>query len=200
MTESVRSPALTRIAAKHQPHAAIVADNLALPHPRGSFDFAISIAVVHHLSTSPRRVAAIKEVLECLRPPPYAPGAPDRPPQTSEPAKVLIYVWALEQKSSRRGWDASHDQDVMVPWVMTGPVKKTAQKAISCSEGPADTIPTTSTSDDHQAETEHAKTFRRYYHLYRSGELQQDVKRADGVVLDSGYEKDNWWVVARRKA
>jgi tRNA (uracil-5-)-methyltransferase TRM9 len=29
----------------------------------------------------------------------------------------MIYVWALEQKSSRRGWDATSEQDVMVPWV-----------------------------------------------------------------------------------
>ncbi len=28
----------------------------------------------------------------------------------------MIYVWALEQKSSRRGWDESSEQDVMVPW------------------------------------------------------------------------------------
>jgi tRNA (uracil-5-)-methyltransferase TRM9 len=28
----------------------------------------------------------------------------------------MIYVWALEQKSSRRGWDETSQQDVMVPW------------------------------------------------------------------------------------
>lgn len=30
--------------------------------------------------------------------------------------RALIYVWALEQKSSRRGWDETSEQDVMVPW------------------------------------------------------------------------------------
>jgi tRNA (uracil-5-)-methyltransferase TRM9 len=30
--------------------------------------------------------------------------------------KALIYVWALEQSSSRRGWNETSEQDVMVPW------------------------------------------------------------------------------------
>ncbi|RMZ91694.1 hypothetical protein DV736_g1050, partial [Chaetothyriales sp. CBS 134916] len=31
--------------------------------------------------------------------------------------RALIFAWALEQKSSRRGWDRGDDQDVLVPWV-----------------------------------------------------------------------------------
>ncbi|TVY31268.1 tRNA (carboxymethyluridine(34)-5-O)-methyltransferase, partial [Lachnellula occidentalis] len=54
---SDRSSNLVKIASQpqNQPHAAVVADSLALPHQRGRFDFAISIAVVHHLSTRERR-------------------------------------------------------------------------------------------------------------------------------------------------
>lgn len=44
-----------------------------------------------------------------------------------------------------------------------------------------------------------SKTFHRYYHLYRQGELEEDIARAGGTVGASGYEKDNWWAVARRK-
>ena len=58
--------------------------------------------------------------------------------------KALIYVWALEQKSSRRGWDAGGEQDVMVPWVMK--------------------------------EKDGEKKFERFYHLYRKGELEEDVE------------------------
>src|SRR5258708_7380243 len=43
----------------NQPHDAVVADTLSLPHPRGRFDFAICIAVVHHLSTPARRREAV---------------------------------------------------------------------------------------------------------------------------------------------
>ena len=64
---SDRSTNLTKIATRHQPHSAIVADTLALPHPPNSFDFAISIAVIHHLSTPDRRIAAVKAILETLK-------------------------------------------------------------------------------------------------------------------------------------
>lgn len=43
------------------------------------------------------------------------------------------------------------------------------------------------------------KTFNRYYHLYQSGELERDVIAAGGTVVESGYEKDNWWAIAVRK-
>ena len=87
--------------------------------------------------------------------------------------KALIYVWALEQKSSRRGWDENDEQDVMVPWVMK--------------------------RKDNQSGTEET-TFHRYYHLYRRGELERDIVEAGGAVFESGYERDNWWAVAVRKS
>lgn len=40
------------------------------------------------------------------------------------------------------------------------------------------------------------KTFHRYYHLYRKGELEEEVVSAGGKVVNSGYERDNWWVIA----
>jgi len=42
------------------------------------------------------------------------------------------------------------------------------------------------------------KTFHRYYHLYRRGELEQNIAAAGGQVIESGYEKDNWWAIAQR--
>ena len=152
---SDRSVNLVKIASQHQPHSSLVADSLYLPHPLGFFDFAISIAVVHHLSTPQRRIQAVAAILELLR----------RPMGAETGARALIYVWALEQKHSRRGWDEGDDQDVMVPWVM--------------KQGP-----------------EPGKTFSRYYHLYRQGELEHDIVEAGGVILEAGYEKDNWWAVA----
>jgi tRNA (uracil-5-)-methyltransferase TRM9 len=63
-----RSTNLAAIAASHQPHAVAVADILSLPHPLATFDFAISIAVIHHLSTSERRSEAIASILAHLKP------------------------------------------------------------------------------------------------------------------------------------
>lgn len=156
---SDRSHNLAKIATKHQPHAVVVADILDLPHQLGSFDFAISIAVVHHLSTTERRVEAVRSILGPLKP--------------SAPA--LIYVWAVEQESSRRGWGEGDDQDVMVPWIMRG-------KNMNGDR--------TSREDD--------KVFHRYYHLYRRGELEDDIRSAGGRITESGYEKDNWWAIATK--
>ncbi|KAA8647519.1 tRNA (carboxymethyluridine(34)-5-O)-methyltransferase [Aspergillus tanneri] len=160
---SDRSENLARIAVKHQPHSAIVADILNLPHPNSFFDFTISIAVIHHLSTSDRRVRAIREILRTVKP----------ATANASGGKALIYVWALEQKDSRRGWDKGDQQDVMVPWVMKNNPSK-------------------------DGSSEQSTVFHRYYHLYEETELERDIRMAGGFVLESGYEKDNWWAIATR--
>ncbi len=155
-----RSQALVKIARNHQPHSSIVADTLNLPHPPSSFDFAICIAVIHHLSTPSRRIAAIKSILELLL----------QVSHGAKPGKLLLFVWALEQKSSRRGWDTGDKQDVMVPWILRDNHKGAAQR-------------------------EGDRTYSRYYHIYQEGELEGDVAAAGGTTLESGYEKDNWWAI-----
>ncbi|EXJ80051.1 hypothetical protein A1O3_08337 [Capronia epimyces CBS 606.96] len=161
---SDRSKALIDIARQHEPHTAIVADTLHLPHPPARFDFAISIAVIHHLSSVERRVQAIRTIIQTLRP----------PLKGSSGGQALIFVWALEQKYSRRGWDQGSQQDVLVPWIL-----KPDQ-----TSGP-DSPP---------------KTYQRYYHLYHEGELDNDAIAAGARILRSGYDRDNWWVIIARQA
>jgi tRNA (uracil-5-)-methyltransferase TRM9 len=117
----------------------------------------------------------VKAILEILRP---SSGS-------QEGGKALIYVWALEQKDSRRGWDEGHEQDVMVPWVL----KQKKEKKVKQRRGEKPH------SGEQEQEQEGDKTFLRYYHLYKKGELEQDIGEAGGVVLESGYEKDNWWAI-----
>ncbi len=180
---SDRSRNLVDIASIHEPHTAIIADTLSLPHPSSSFDFAISIAVIHHLSTQERRIEAVRSILDILRRPKNVLDTKD------SGGRALIFVWALEQKNSRRGWDTNDEQDVMVPWVMKqkkekAHIREAQRKLAEEQKYPA------AKSD---------RTFHRYYHLYRAGELDRDVADAGGVVLDSGYERDNWWAIAARK-
>jgi tRNA (uracil-5-)-methyltransferase TRM9 len=137
-----------------------VADSLNLPHPPSSFDFAICIAVVHHLSTPARRIEAIRSILELLNPGSHG----------TLPSRLLLFVWALEQKSSRRGWDTGDAQDVMVPWILKDNAKGASERIRD-------------------------RTYDRYYHLYREGELQSDIAAAGGTTLESGYDKDNWWAI-----
>ncbi|KAI0874846.1 S-adenosyl-L-methionine-dependent methyltransferase [Hypoxylon argillaceum] len=172
-----------------------VADGLALPFRRGRADFVLCIAVVHHMSTRARRVEALQALLECVRP---------------DGGQVLVYVWALEQGSSRRGWDEGSPQDLLVPWVMkANQNKKKAkpqqqqrqqqQQQGGSSSGDAGASATTaggSGGDDVDAGVAVVDTtYERFYHLYREGELEDDVRAAGGRVLESGYERDNWWVI-----
>ncbi|KAI1373728.1 S-adenosyl-L-methionine-dependent methyltransferase [Hypoxylon crocopeplum] len=151
-----------------------VADGLALPFGgTRRVDFAICIAVVHHLSTRERRVEGVRALLDCVKP---------RGSGDDGGGKVLVYVWALEQGSSRRGWDeGTADQDQLVPWVLKQNKKKQKTEVTGGTGDIADT------------------TYQRYYHLYRKGELEEDVIYAGGEILGSGYEKDNWWVIASPK-
>ncbi|KAK9464341.1 S-adenosyl-L-methionine-dependent methyltransferase [Lipomyces arxii] len=81
-----------------------IADGIESAYARERFDFAISIAVVHHFSTPERRIGAVRSILSAL----------------SNTGTALVYVWALEQERSKRGWKEGDDQDVLVPWVLAG--------------------------------------------------------------------------------
>jgi tRNA (uracil-5-)-methyltransferase TRM9 len=89
-------------------HEVCVADNLRLPYRAGSFDAAISIAVVHHLSSEERRVEAVREILRILRP----------------GGRMLMYNWAFEQTGRRKGFT---EQDNLIPWHLQKAFKKEPQ-------------------------------------------------------------------------
>ncbi|KUI60681.1 tRNA (carboxymethyluridine(34)-5-O)-methyltransferase [Cytospora mali] len=298
-----------------------VADSLVLPFREAGADFAICIAVIHHLSTRERRVDAIRQLLRCIRR--RVDDDDDNDDNDGDVSggaggggggggsgRVLVYVWALEQSSSRRGWDEGGEQDLLVPWVMKAPPQKKetkkakakaktktqkkqkkqpkgpkqgqgqgqGQEAVAnenttaaedsleragdagnalCDDSPnvlaggedgetlqdqqerqqrqrqqqrqheqreqqqqqqaegqqgADAAATAAAgtaerdSDDskqqqqqqqqQQEDRQADKTFHRYYHLYRKGELEEEVVSAGGKVISSGYERDNWWVIA----
>ncbi|KAJ1830294.1 tRNA methyltransferase, has a role in tRNA modification [Coemansia sp. RSA 2711] len=138
-------------------HDALVSDALQLPFRSGAFDFAISIAVIHHMASDERRKRAIEELVRVVR----------------DQGTVLVFVWALEQETKgRRRFDGS-TQDVLVPWVVPG-----------------------SRQDEHAPD----QVFHRYYHLFRDGELAQLAGQVPGcTVVESGYDRDNWYVVIQRQ-
>ena len=71
-----------------------VADITNIPIRSNVLDYAISIAVVHHLSTEDRRMLAIAEMLRIVK----------------TQGEILVYVWAFEQDKDYGG------TDVFVPW------------------------------------------------------------------------------------
>ncbi|ODV80236.1 S-adenosyl-L-methionine-dependent methyltransferase [Suhomyces tanzawaensis NRRL Y-17324] len=174
-----------------------VADGLHLPHKDSSFDFAISIAVIHHFSTKERRVDAIKHIVSKLR----------------QGGRALIYCWALEQENSRRGYKDGDEQDILIPWVLQKKQEKKTKskrdKQLSTisdrSEGinqissSAEQNPSMNTSKDLVSESQ-SQTKYRYYHLYKRGELAEDALQCNNCeIFEEGYEKDNWWIVLEKK-
>ena len=177
--------------------------------------------MIHHLSTIERRIEAIREILRLLRSKKGTVDSKNRPESyvyvddssdnyndIASGGIALFYVWAVEQKNSRRGWDEGHEQDVMVPWVMKR--KITDGEAISHEENGNINVKTSQSEATQREKGKGYKpdqqekiasnvevTFQRYYHLYRKGELEANIEAAGGRVLHSGYEKDNWWALAR---
>ncbi|TFK43003.1 hypothetical protein BDQ12DRAFT_677164 [Crucibulum laeve] len=76
----------------------------------GAFDYAISIATIHHLATPQRRRLAVQRLLQAVSP---------------CHGRVLIYVWAIEQDelskrqipTANTEAQTSTGKDVVVPWV-----------------------------------------------------------------------------------
>lgn len=224
----------------------MISDGLTLPFPHNRFDFVISIAVVHHFSTPERRIQAVKEIIYRLK--------QNKKDETDEKnmSKALVYVWALEQGSSRRGYHEGMNQDVFVPWVMqkNQAKKKKEPKSRAPKKGKQSKKTLRSEADvhDENKEIENLKKDKnidiqannidgdtkskdatdlntknqkqsldslanetetaakeatgvvkhRYYHLYKQGELEDDIKAAGGRVLESGYSRDNWYAIFTR--
>lgn len=77
------SPPLIDICAR-KGHEVLIADAVNLPYKSNFGDAAISIAVLHHLSTESRRRNAIEELIRVVR----------------KGGLILITVWAVEQEDS----------------------------------------------------------------------------------------------------
>jgi len=158
----------------------------------GVFDYAISIATIHHLATHERRIHAVKRLLESVSP---------------QHGRVFICVWAIEQDelSKRQIPTGNHDserrgKDVVVPWVLseqTGPTRRGGNEAAG-----------------------EQRVFNRYYHMFAKGELSGLVydaaadlgiyvgeqsalelnqsHRTRGVeIMQEGWERSNYYVELR---
>ncbi|KAB0798894.1 hypothetical protein PPYR_06774 [Photinus pyralis] len=167
---------------------------LNIPFRDESVDGAISIAVIHHLANSERRLKAIEELVRVVR----------------INGRILIYVWAKdqckEQKSSYLKQDRRNrkddkkledkvekvavteanitlpvhtnrtqfqHQDVLVPW-------KLKER---------------NTEDDSQSE----KLFLRFYHVFDEGELEELCNNVVNVeIVKTYYDQGNWCILLKK--
>jgi SAM-dependent methyltransferase len=119
-----------------------VGDALVVPFRPGAADVALSIAVLHHISTRPRRVGAIVELLRAVRP---------------RGGQVLVYAWAQEQgQDSKRAFSGP---DVLVPWNLQRKFAPARTEDLLAAGGAVD-------------EAKNSAVFQRYCHVYVSGELE----------------------------
>jgi len=89
---------LMKQAKPYQNCSYIVGNCIDLPFKSNSFNYAMSIAVIHHLSTTERRLHAIQEINRILK----------------IGGEALIYVWAFEQPR----FENEKTQDVNVKWLL----------------------------------------------------------------------------------
>ena len=162
-----------------------VADCLHLPYRSGVFDSVISIAVIHHLSTVERRLHAIQELCRITR----------------SGGSILVYVWAFEQERKKVTSDNScpsfmltyqfDDQDVMVPWHL----QPKYQDVMKSKE--SDTGVNSSVKEDQLHQLGY-RTYQRYYHVFKKGELSKlfAMSGQPVTVSEDYYDHDNWCVIA----
>ena len=197
------SSELVRIAALEQHLDAQVADVMALPYRSGQFDAALSIAVLHHVSTPERRQLLVTETLRVLRP----------------GGRALFYAWAAEQAEGGRSGHEFEAPDVFVAFHsrLTGPKqpKRAGPKAsaLGMPSPTATDVGGAASSADQQSdavaaleamggifdESKRAVVFQRYCHVYREGELRALILEAGGAtILDEYYDTGNWCAVVQK--
>ena len=146
-----------------------IADSLKLPIKSESFDAAISIAVIHHFSNELLRIQALKEIFRVIK----------------KNGKVLIYVWAMEQKEKK-----FKEQDNFVPWHLQKKYENES-KVETMENGPNIT----------EDKNINCKVYQIYYHVFIKGELEDIInKTGDNVeIIKSSFDHANWCCIVRKK-
>lgn len=159
------------------PYDCFDADACRLPLQSSAFDGALSIAVLHHVSTLERRRFAVSEVFRILR----------------VGGRALFYAWALEQRDfEARSGHKFASSDVLVPFHL----RRHGEYWRPNEMAPP---PSHATFDDEK----NAIVLQRYCHVYRDGELPSLVLDAAGgpahVRIDDAYYDQGNWAVACTK-
>jgi alkylated DNA repair protein alkB family protein 8 len=149
------------------------ADSLKLPVREGIFDYAISVAVIHHFSNKLLRQKALRELLRIIK----------------IGGKLLVTVWAFEQNKN------FGSNDVFVPWNLDGCYHKK-----NVEEGMEEDENIEQKGEEGEARPEVYKdqkkqtvVYKRYYHLFVFKELENLAEDIEGVkIVQSFYDRDNW--------
>ena len=121
-------------------------------------DAVIAIAVLHHISTKERRRVALAELARLLRP----------------GGRMLLYVWAQEQRNDSVGGRDFAVADCFVPWHLQEKLASGSVDGSGVSESGL-------------------RTFQRYYHVFSRQEIYE-LQCPDLTMDDVVFDKNNWAV------
>lgn len=160
------------------------ADNLNLPIKTGYADHAISIAVIHHFSTDELRLRAMEEILRIVK----------------TGGTALISAWALEQQANKSKNFDGQNQDIFVPWNLNNKHHKSNLEKGLEKVGVMEELETR--TDVFLNPSQDTLVYKRYYHLFKQGELEALVNTLNSrgwslSLEESFYERDNWFVVVK---
>ena len=169
--------------------AVAVADCMHLPLRTNSFDAAICIAVMHHLSTLARRIRCLEELARVVK----------------VGGLINIQAWAIEQEEgSKRKFAAT---DVFVPFNAQPKYLDTSKfdgeqeradvtdEAKNANKGVAQIYSEAYEGAEYD-ERKGLVVFQRYCHMYREGELEELVDEVDNLeVVTSGFESGNFFLL-----
>jgi SAM-dependent methyltransferase len=172
-----------------------------IPLRTASCDAAICIAVMHHLSTRPRRIRCLQELARIVK----------------KGGTVNVQAWAFEQENNSRRKFAG--TDVFVPFnsqpryldkVSHGPKKNKKKDPKVVQNQPKkeekSNNKTSSVAERYSevydgAEYDDRKglvVFQRYCHMYREGELDSLVSEIDSLeILETGFETGNHFMILK---
>ncbi|EPY27765.1 hypothetical protein STCU_05573 [Strigomonas culicis] len=162
-------------------------DGRRAPFRAGTFDAAISIAVIHHYATVARRRAAVAELLRLVRP---------------DGGQVLLYVWALDGDAPAGEAKATEDAKAPRPTKR----KKTNQRLDPTT---GDALVRWQVNQKFDATQQ---VFERFYHFFTRRELedlcrdaaaelrQQEATRsaAQCRIKECYLDCENWCIVLER--
>ncbi|KAF2879487.1 hypothetical protein ILUMI_26682 [Ignelater luminosus] len=168
---------------------------LNIPLRNNIADGIISIAVIHHLANSERRLQAIKELVRVLR----------------INGKALIYVWAKDQnknqeKSSYLKQDRKNRKSDSI-------ISVDKTETIAINEDVSLPVHTNRTQFQHQDvlvpwklkngqkenDENENKLFLRFYHVFQEGELDELCKKLNNIeIIKSYYDQGNWCILLKK--
>lgn len=170
-------------------------DCLQLPVRSGSIDGCISIAVIHHLASTERRLAALREMARVLRP----------------GGRALVYVWAKDQRKNDKKSSYLRQNKAVNKERTTEQAQRQKQTEDISMEQQQVQVPlpvhTNRTEFQQQdvyvpwkTKDEQRTTFLRYYHVFEEQELEQLVSQLENVeLLRSYYDQGNHCVIFAKK-